>query len=188
MGDLGKTISKGIRSVTGKPDPEAQEDAADASANATNILSAISQNYYKKTAGLRGSVIDRLTKFMKGDFDPTDSALYAPIKTATENQYQKGMDELLSTVPRGGGLYAGIGDLIGKKADTTSDLIAQLVQDEYNKAYAMGTGSQEVAASGLSGAGTGANGLVSALASQQNAGVNQTKNLADILSKIMRNI
>jgi hypothetical protein len=167
----------------GKPDKnqETSREVADKTGNYMDILGGISQDYYNQTAGLRGGIINRLTNFLSGNMDPVQSAMYAPIKSNVENQYARAENEILSKLPAGGVMQNELANASLSKAGTLSQLIANLVQDEYNKAYAMGSGSQEVASSGLTNAaGTGSN-LINSLANQSNAATNKLSTYLKIL-------
>lgn len=174
------------REFTGKPSPESQEAALNASTESTRNLTDMSKDYYSKTAPLRGNVTDRLTNFMQGNLDPTQSAMYSPIKMTAERQYQTAMDDLMSKTPTGGALYEGMANLGGQKAASITDMIQQIVQDEYNKAYAMGQGSQSTAAAGIQGAASESNKLVSGLAQQQQAGASGVGNAVAALGSLLK--
>jgi len=165
---------------TGKGTSEDRSKATQASTSAQKWLTRMSSDYYGKTAGLRNGVIDNLTKFIEGNYDPTASPQYAPIKSIAERQYQTGMDDVIANTPAGGALYEGMANLSGKKADTITDLLSTIIQDEYNKAYAMGQGSQQVAASGITNAGNMSTNLLNALANQQNAGASSMRNVMSL--------
>lgn len=176
MGFIGDAIGSITQPLLGKPDPEYQENATTASTNATNLAAQMASDYYGKTASMRNSVISRLSKFMNGSLDPTKSAMYAPIKMNAERQYTTARNELMEEAPRGGLLYDKLGDLLASKAQTLTDAIGGIVQDEYNKAYAMGQGSQTTASAGITNAANSSNGLLQALATQQQAGAQQASN------------
>ena len=186
MSFVGDLLGDVVNPILGKPDPEYQEEALKSSTEAARAGSAMSQDYYTKTAPIRTGLIDRLTNFMNGNLDPTASAMFAPIKASTENQYQTARGNLMSDLPQGGALFEGLTDLEGKKADTTSNLIASLVQDEYNKAYAMGQGSQQVAASGITNAANASSGAAQAGAAGQQAGAAGTANAVSLVSAILK--
>ncbi len=105
-----------------------------------------------------------------GQMDPTASAMYAPIKNTAEKTYQTGMENLMSKVPNGGALIEGLTNLEGQKASTLTDEIGKIVQDMYNKAFAMSTGSQTATTQGLSNAASNSNSLLNALNQQYASG------------------
>jgi hypothetical protein len=186
MSFVGDLLGDIVNPILGKPDPNYQEDAIKSSTDAANQAATMSGDYYTKTAPIRTGLIDRLTNFMNGNLDPTASAMYSPIKTSAENQYQTGRENLMSELPQGGALFEGLANLEGQKADTTSNLIAALVKDEYNKAYAMGQGSQQVAASGITDAANASSGAANALANQQQAGAAGTANAVGLINAILK--
>lgn len=166
MGDVAESVGSFMAPVTGKADPKDQNAAAGASAAYTNLMAGIARQYYKDTAETRNSVLNRLGDFMNGNLDPTESVQYAPIKMNTERQYKSALDALMESTPEGGALYEGMANLAGQKANTLSEAIAQIVLDEYNKAYGVATGSPQVTLSGMGGAAGNANALVNALTGQ----------------------
>ncbi len=179
IGDfIGDTIGSITRPVLGKPDPSATESATNASTGMTNFLSQMAQNYWNATAPVRDSVLSRLSEFMGGNFDPTASPMYAPIKSSTEQQYGTARDKIMETLPVGGALSESLADLESNKANTMSSLISQLVLDEYNKAYGIASGSPQTSQSGISSALAGNTGLLSALTGQTQAGNSLFGNLA----------
>lgn len=174
------------REFTGKPSPESQEQALKASTQAQQWLTDMSKGYYEDTAGMRGNLIGNLTNFLNGNYDPASSPMYAPIKMNAERQYDVARNQTLSDMPEGGALYASLQDLGAKKAGTLTDEIGKLVADQYAKAYAMGQGSQQVAASGVTNAGNLANQTVSGLAQQQGAGAQGVGNAVGLISALAK--
>lgn len=170
--------------VMGKPDPDDTSAATNAQTNSLNQALQMAQGYYNQTQGIRDSLIGRLGNFMQGNLDPAASALYAPMKNAAEQQFQTGEQSLMSKMPAGGPIWDGLSSLYSQKADTISNLLSSIVTDEYTKAYGMGQGSPQVAASALQSGGSGAN-LLNALSNQQQTGIktaNQYGSLASYLT------
>lgn len=188
MSFIGDAISSITNPIFGKPDSDTQESAANASSDYTRLLSQMTGDYYNKTGGLRNTVIGNLENFMNGNYDPTESAMYAPLKASAEQQYGTAKDSIMSELPQGGALLEGLANLQGQKANTLSTLLAQLVQDEYNKAYATGTGSQATAASGITNAVSGSNSLLSALAQQQGAGAASANASMSSVAKVIASL
>lgn len=186
MSVVGDILGDILNPALGKPDPSVQQTATETSTELARQAGAMSADYYGKTAPMRNSLITRLTDFMKGNLDPTASAMYAPIKMTAERQYDTAREKTLEDLPRGGALYESLSNLAGQKAQTITDMISQIVQDEYNKAYAMGQGSQQVAASGITGAGDSTNKLLQALSSQQQAGAQQGSNAVGLISALLK--
>jgi hypothetical protein len=184
MSVVGDVLGDILNPALGKPDPEAQENATETSTRLAEQAAGMSANYFNATGPMRNSLITRLTDFMKGNLDPTDSAMYAPIKMTAERQYDTAREKTLEDLPRGGALYASLSSLAGQKANTITDMISQIVQDEYNKAYAMGQGSQQVAAAGITSAGDSQSKLLQALGTQQQAGAQQGSNTVGLLKLI----
>lgn len=121
--------------------------------------SGMGQAYWAETDPLRRSVIDRLSKFMSGNFDPTASPMYAPMKQAVEQQYGTAKNNIMSSLPGGGTLLDSLADLETNKAKSLTDMISQIVSDEYSKAYGLASGSPQTSMAGLSAALGGGNAL-----------------------------
>ena len=187
MGFIGDAIGTVTRPILGKPDPESQEAATQASANAANLSTQLAQQVWNETSPVRSSVLNRLTSFMQNGLDPTNSALYAPLKNQVENTYQTGRNNLMSQIANGGALYEGLSDLERSKSSSMGDLMAQILQDEYNKAYGIASGAPQQSTSALMGAGQTGSSLLSALSGQGIAtaqGLNSAINLGAGLSKV----
>lgn len=165
-----------VSDVTGKPDPDTQENATNASTAAQQWATQMAKDYYDQTAGLRSGAISRLTNFMQGNYDPTASALYAPIKNTAEQAFNTSMTGLMSKLPSGGALEEGISNLYATKANTLSNLIGSIVQDEYAKAFAMAQGTPSAASSLLQSSGAGSS-IINALAQQTGAGAQTASNI-----------
>lgn len=186
MSFIGDTLGSIVNPILGKPDPEAQENATNVSSALAQQAAGMSFDYYTKTAPLRGAALNRLTNFMEGNFDPTASAMYGPIKMTAERQYDTARGNVMSQLPQGGALFESLANLEGQKAESITDQIARIVQDEYNKAYAMGQGSPQVAAAGItSNADTMAK-LNSSLAQQQSAGAQGTGNAVSLIAALLK--
>lgn len=182
---IGDTVGDITSPILGKADPETMESSYESQTGLTNTLANITKDYYTQTGDVRTSVIDKLTQFMEGNYDPTASAMYAPIKNYAEDTYATSKNSLMELLPQGGALYDSLGDLEGKKADTLSTMLGQLVSDEYTKAYNLATGSQTSSTSGYGSALSGATSLMSALTgSNANISSNAISGLSSILAAI----
>lgn len=174
------------REFTGKPSPESQEAALNASTASTEWLTNMSKGYYNQTAPMRNELIGNLTNFLQGNNDPTASPMYAPIKMTAERQYQTAREQAMEDMPMGGALYDSLANIAGQRAKSITDMISQVVQDEYNKAYSMGQGSQQVSAAGVGAGAQSSNQLLSALASQQQAGASGVGNAVGLISALAK--
>lgn len=183
MGDIVTDVFRGAgldtmwSGFTGKPTSEQREDSINTANAATQWLTNMSQDYYGRTAPLRNQLITRLQNFMTGNLDPTASPMYAPVKMNAERQFQTAKENVLSTLPKGGALYDTLAELESSKAASISTMLSQIIQDEYNKAFSMGQGSQSTAAAGVGQAGQNGVGLVNALANLSQSGASGTGNL-----------
>lgn len=206
MGFIGEAIGSITRPILGKPSADAQNSAQQAATQAASQAAAsqaaasqaaeeqvkFAREVWGQATPVRNPVLDRLSTFMQHGLDPTTSAMYAPLKNQTEIAYNTGRDNLMSQVANGGALYEGLAGLEQSKASTMGGLMAQILQDEYNKAYGIATGAPQQTQSGLLGAGqtyasamnnNTASGLVSALANQQLAGNNILSSLMSLRSR-----
>jgi hypothetical protein len=174
------------RDFTGKPSPESQEAALGASADATKFLTEMSKDYYNQTAGMRGGLINNLSRFISGNYDPTASPMYGPAKMTAERQYNTARNQVMSDTPTGGALYESLGNLQGQKANTMTDLMSKIISDEYGKAYSMGQGSQTVAAAGVQAGAQSSNDLIKGLAAQQSAGAQGTGNAVALIGGLLK--
>lgn len=184
MSFIGDTLGKITRPILGKPDQSQQESLMDSAVTAANAQAGIASDYYGATKPLQQQVLQRSMDFMKGNFDPTASAMFAPIKNTVEQQFGTAQNNLMSQLPQGGALFQGLANIQGQKAISLSDLIAKIVADEYQKAYAIGSGSPQAAASMFSGSGNTGTAGSSAVGQQMAAGDQLLSSLFDSLSKM----
>lgn len=181
IGDIiGDTIGQVTRPILGKPDQDLQEATQEATLNATTAQNALASKLINELAPVRNQIIQRSTDFMKGNFDPTASAMFAPMKASTEQQFSTAENNLMERMPQGGALFQGLANIQGQKAQSLSDLIAKIVADEYQKAYGLGSGAPQVAGSLFSGGGQTGVGLNQGLVQQQAAGNQLLLGLLDI--------
>ena len=144
---------------------DTEDDASDLSKDAGKKA----DQWWNQTAGLRNGLVDRLTQFMQGGFDPTASSQYAAGKQGVDNQYNIAKDEIFSTMAPGGGLQEMMANLSTSKSQNMVQLIAQIVQDEYNKAFQIGATSPSVTFQGLGTAGDILSPVIDADAQTQSA-------------------
>lgn len=138
--------------------------------------------YWDETSGLRTGIIDRLTEFVEGGFDPTKSPMYAATKNATEQQYGTALDNLLASLPAGGSINEGITGLEVGKATNLLNAISQILQQEYNAALGIMSQSPAVTFQGL---GTGGNINAPVLTSNATENASNMNAFGNIGSSIM---
>ncbi|RLA60194.1 MAG: hypothetical protein DRQ89_13165 [Epsilonproteobacteria bacterium] len=139
--DFGNTLVGNMLGVGSDADEQAEQTS--------KLSSEMAKDYWKRTKGVRNQVIGGLDDFMKGNFDPTASPMYASQKLAVEQQYQTALDNLLANLPSGGGMGENMASLEMGKAGSLVDMIGKIIQDEYNKAYGMAVGSPQQSFQGL---------------------------------------
>ena len=130
-------------------------------AQASNIYNQL----YQETSPIRQQLIGRGTNFLQGGYDYTQSPAWQPTKLAAERNYQTAQKDMMSNLPRGGGLQEALAKNITGRADTLTNAAGQIGMDEYNKVYGLGTGGGYQSAAGL----TGLAGQQAAMNAQQNA-------------------
>lgn len=152
MGLLGQGLGLYNAYQTGKQTNKAARQQNQLS----DFAGQIARTQWNDLNPMRTSIIDRLTQFMQGGFDPTASAMYGPMKNATEQQFGTAQEAIKSNLPKGGGLQDALAKLEMTKAGTMSGLISQLVNSEYTNALTMGGNAGTSANNSLSvGMGSG---------------------------------
>jgi hypothetical protein len=140
----------GGKSVDAPDNPQAEE------------LSRIAGRAYNLTDPTLHWLNYRSQNFLGGNLDPSQSALYAPLKVSTEQNYENARKNLLSSTPAGGALTSALGNLERDRARTLTAGRGAIAQDEINR-------SMQLASVGL---GQELGGLSNA-ASLQQQGINQ---------------
>jgi hypothetical protein len=135
-------------------------------AQASNIYNQL----YQETSPIRQQLINRGTQFLQGGYDYTQSPAWQPTKLAAERNYERARGDILSNLPRGGGLQEALARNIQGRADTLTNAAGQIGMDEYNKVFGLGTGGGYQSAMGL----TGLAGQQAATNAQQNAAKTQS--------------
>lgn len=148
--------------------PSGGSSGGTASADA---LSRLAQEYWKQSAGVRDPFLSQMSQFMTQGWDPTTSAMWDPLKANVESQFQTAQNDIKSQLPAGGNLLESLADTSTAKANTLSGLAGNMIQDMYNKAYGISTGSPQQSMSGLTGAGSLYNQAYSGNAQNQMANV-----------------
>lgn len=154
----------------------------------TQMANIISQEY-ENTTPMRSMITGDLTNFLNtGAISDSLSPVYAAGKSGIEGQYNIGKENLLASVPRGGGMTQGLVDLESNRADSLGNLQGDIATDMYNKAYGYATGTPSQSVSGLSNvSGTYSNRMAAETAAnaQQNAAATSAMgNLGQGLGKV----
>lgn len=114
---------------------------------AGDFLEKIATDYYNQTDPIRQGLIGRSKQFLDGNLDVTASPMFASLKLANEQQFQRARDNALSSNAAGGGLTSALVGLEGQKAQSMTQGISALAGDELNRA--MGFANPQGAMSGL---------------------------------------
>ena len=144
-------------------------------------LSGMAKDYWKDTEGIRGQLIGRGENFLSGNWSPESTPMYTAGQNQIEDQYGVAQQQMLSSMPSGGGLQQGLGDLSQGRADSLTDLASQIYQNQYNtelgNAYGLGMASPQTAMSGMAGAGGVNSPVLGSQASKQNSAMNTIGNI-----------
>ena len=136
-------------------------DERQATSGAANAMSNIALGLAQQTDPLRKGMISNWENMLSGDYDVTQSPMYGPVMDATKynlgTQFNRARDNIMGSLPKGGGLQKAIADSYlqeaGQMTNLTADLTKNIWQDEYSKAYGMASGAPQQAISGLGGSG-----------------------------------
>lgn len=120
-------------------------------------LAAIAKELYAETTPMRKDLLGEMGKVAGGDYDPTQSSLYAPMfaqgKQSVEDQYGIAKENILANIPRGGAQVQGLTDLEMGRAEQASSLPAMISQDimtdMLNKTYGTAFAAPQQSMSGL---------------------------------------
>ena len=162
MGDVGKALGDVGKSLTGGligggmgatigglfgGDDDYDEPAS------SKAAAAIAQQMFKESTPIREPLFADLTDFLGGGFDIGESPMWSPGKAAIEDQYQIARENILANLPVGGQLNEQLANLDIGRASSLTDLIGQIQQDMYNKAYGVATQTPQTSIAGLLGSG-----------------------------------
>lgn len=137
--------SGGVRNAIGKGGVNASNAGADA-------LSQIASSLYSQTAPNRKLILDRQNQFLKGNLDVTNTPMFGALKNATDQQFGRAEENILANTAGGGALTAALAGNEYAKANTLTQGIGNIAQDEYNKAFGFATGAPGQAMQGLGSA------------------------------------
>jgi len=106
--------------------------------NAQNMWSTLfnaANKQYEDTAGVRAASIKRANDILSGNYNPSSSPAYAPMKRSTEQQYGASRNDILSSLPGGGTQQRALGNLAIAKGGKLSDTMSQILMNELNQGY-----------------------------------------------------
>lgn len=153
----------------GKKGGSSSEKAA---ARASAMMAMMAKDYYDETEPIRSGVLERYNTMME-DPEQIDisqvSPMWKPAKIAAEDAFSNATNNIVSTMPQGGQMFEALNDASLDTAKYLTGAAANIMQDEYNKAYGLASMSPQVAFSGLGQAGQIAGQSANAEA-QRNAG------------------
>ena len=133
---------------------------------ASEKAAKLADKYWDYSRPVTGTYAKQAKKFMRGRFDPTQSPLYDAGRLGIEDQYGVARENILANMPTGGAMYSLLADTETNRANALTSLEAQIMEDEYNKAYGFATGAPQVSIGGL----TSLAGSQAAANAQQQAG------------------
>jgi hypothetical protein len=189
----GNSRQSGVSGFFGIPSVEGQFNPAygaqyTGSGMATDLMNQIMQQanqQLQQGAFARESYFKRAEDILSGNYDPTKSAMYGPTRNAVEQSYSGARENILSNLPQGGVMQEALADLESTRAQSLSDMMAQIYQGEYNTALQnvmAGPGQytqlMQTAGNPLQIYGQMIGSILEALVGQMNAGVNAAGNLS----------
>jgi len=171
-----------------------------------DIMQALmAEEMYNTTKPMRQMLTGQYEGLLSGDLDVRDLPQYAGMddyfdasyrgsRPALEGQYTQARENILGSVPRGGGLTSALGGLERSRAGGVADLsanidmqrqqsIQSIIQDMINKAYGYATGTP---AQAIAGAGSAASNVMQRQLGQM-AGYNPLGTLGSIGSQFAKN-
>ena len=116
---------------------------------ASKLAELVNLQNYRAAKPIQQQVYGRLGNFMSGGLDVSRSPIWQAGKIGAEGAYQSGMENMMNSMPAGGALYSGMAELEGNRADSLTQLMAQVAQDEYAKAYGVASGDPQQSTSNL---------------------------------------
>lgn len=116
-------------------------------------LSRIAQEMYTGTAPIRGPLIEELTQAVGPGYDPATSPMFDPLKRGLEGQYGTAREGILAGLPAGGVQQEALANLETGRAQSLSDMMAQIQSDMLNRAYGAAFQAPGQAMTGLAQAG-----------------------------------
>lgn len=116
---------------------------------ASQMAEMLSFKNYKKAKPLQNEVYSGLSDFMNGGRDVSANPVWGAGKYAAEKAYGSSNDQIMNSMPAGGALYSAAAGNAANRASTLTQLMGQIAQDDYNKAYGIATGDPQTSVSNL---------------------------------------
>jgi hypothetical protein len=147
---MGDYITKipGVESIflkdilgTETPQEKAQREASEKATGLSDLIATITRDYYRQTAPLRESIIKRAGEILSGNYNPTESPLFGSMKKVVENVSAGTKENLMGMLPAGGTLESALATNEGNRAENLTDVMANLLQQEYMNAFGLGSSS-----------------------------------------------
>lgn len=120
-----------------------------AQSSSGNAAAAMANQLFNETSGLRENIVERGENFLEGDFDASQSPLFAPAKRASEEQFQTANQQAMNTLPAGGALSEGLIGNIQNRATDQTNIQGSIAQQEYDKIFGLATGTPALSLSSL---------------------------------------
>lgn len=128
--------------------------AAQLAAPATTVeASEIARKQYEETQPLRDMFMQDWLQTMQGGQPQFMETMYSGLKQPIEQQYDVARENIISSLPQGGGLQSELANLETARAQGLQDVLQNIWQDQLSKAYGYAAGAPQLAISGLSGQG-----------------------------------
>jgi hypothetical protein len=117
-----------------------------------NTLFQNAQDYYGQTEQGRNAAVQRMNDLMAGNYDPSRSPAYGPMRNAVESSYNTARENILANLPQGGVMQEALADVETQRAGNLSDIMSQILTGELQNAYGMASGSYGNMIQGLNAA------------------------------------
>lgn len=144
-GKAGASTSQRARNAIGKGGVNTSNAGADA-------LSQIAGSLYSQTDPNRRLILDRQNQFLRGNLDVANTPMFGALKNATDQQFGRAQENILASTAGGGALTSALAGNEIAKANTLTQGIGNIAQDEYNKAFGFATGAPQQAMQGFGSA------------------------------------
>jgi hypothetical protein len=162
----------------GKPPMSRSKEAHEALMEAMGMSSAL----WKDTKGMRGNITNQLTDFTAGNYDVTSNPMFAPGKAATEDIYTRSRENIMETMPAGGTMETQLSGLEQARARGLTDVIGEIQQDMYNKAYGASYGTPQTS---IAGANQSASTMQQAISAQSAAASQNAQGMGQLIGTLM---
>lgn len=119
----------------------AQAGQAGSAMDLFNQMISQGQTYGQQTAPIQQGTMQRYQDILSGNYDPTASPAYGPMRRGVEQAYGGAKENILANLPGGGLQQEALGSLEEQRAGGLSDIMSKILTQELQGAYGVGTGA-----------------------------------------------